>query len=78
LRNPDVQGKRIFELKCAGEQIAPQGMLKKPAQQGRSERKAEAYFVPYVEALSEARTPLEGFCNILRVLQNETLIPRYR
>jgi len=40
-------------------------MLKKPAQQGRSERKAEAYSVLYVEALSEARTQLEGFYNIL-------------
>ena len=36
-------------------------------EQGRSERKAKAYFVPYVEALSEARTPLEGFCNMLRL-----------
>ena len=40
------------------------GMLKKPVQQGRSERKAEAYLTSYVEALSDARTPLEGFCNI--------------
>jgi hypothetical protein len=41
-------------------------MLKKHVQQGRSERKAEAYSVPYVETLSAARTPLEGFCNILK------------
>jgi hypothetical protein len=40
-------------------------MLEKSAQQGRSERKAEAYSVPYVEALSDARTTLEGFYNIL-------------
>jgi hypothetical protein len=40
-------------------------MLKKPIQQGRSERKAEAYTMGYVEALSDARTPLAGFCNIL-------------
>ncbi|HEU5407078.1 MAG TPA: hypothetical protein VFU48_04890 [Nitrospira sp.] len=33
-------------------------MLKKLVQQGRSERKAEAYFVLYVEALSDARTKL--------------------
>jgi len=45
-----------------------QRMLKKPVQQGRSERKVEAYSFVYVEALSEARTPLEGFCNILRWL----------
>jgi hypothetical protein len=40
-------------------------MFKKAVQQGRSERKAEAYSVRYVEALSEARTPLEDFFNIL-------------
>jgi hypothetical protein len=34
-------------------------------QQGRSERKAEAYLLPYVEALSEARTLLAGFFNSL-------------
>jgi len=37
----------------------------KVVQQGRSERKAEAYCGPYVEVLRDARTPLEGFCNIL-------------
>ena len=37
----------------------------KTVQQGRSKRKAEAYFGPYVEALSDARTQLEGFYNIL-------------
>jgi hypothetical protein len=42
-------------------------MLEKPVQQGRSERKAEAYSVRYVEALSDARTLLEGFCNILKL-----------
>jgi hypothetical protein len=40
-------------------------MLKKAFQQGRSEREAEAYFFPYVEALSDARTKLEVFFNIL-------------
>ncbi len=34
--------------------------------QGRSERKGEAYF-GYVEPLSEARTTLEAFFNILSV-----------
>jgi len=55
----------MFQPECAGENMVSRRMLKKPAQQGRSERKAEAYSVPYVEALSEARTPLEDFCNIL-------------
>ncbi len=40
-------------------------MVKKAFQQGRSERKAEAYFFWYVEVLSEARTTLEAFFNIL-------------
>jgi hypothetical protein len=41
--------------------------MKKLVQEGRSERKAEAYAGRYVEALSDARTTLEGFCNILSV-----------
>jgi hypothetical protein len=32
---------------------------------GRSERRGEAYSVPYVEPLSNARTPLADFFNIL-------------
>jgi hypothetical protein len=44
-------------------------MFKKPVQQGRSEREAEAYSPPYVEALSDARTKLEGFFNILLMLE---------
>ena len=35
--------------------------------QGRSERKGESYSAPYVEPLSEARTPLADFFNILLV-----------
>ena len=31
-------------------------LFKKPVQRGRSERRGEAYFEPYVEALSDART----------------------
>ena len=42
-------------------------MLKKAAQQGRSERKAETYSPRYVEVLSDARTKLEAFFNILLV-----------
>src|SRR5438093_9063366 len=57
-------------------------MLKKPAQQhppgGYPARSAEAYRGPvalsnatggrYVEVPSDARTPLEGFCNILSLM----------
>jgi len=41
-------------------------MVKKVVQRGRSERRGEAYSVPYVEPLSDARTKLAGFFNILR------------
>ncbi len=34
-------------------------------QQGRSKRRGEAYFVPYVEPLSVARTTLADFFSIL-------------
>ena len=40
-------------------------MLKKAVQQGRSERRGEAYASPYVEPLSDARTPLADFFSIL-------------
>jgi len=43
-------------------------MLKKAVQQGRSEQRGESYSVPYVEPLSEARTPLADFFRILLVL----------
>jgi len=36
-------------------------MLKKAVQQGRSERRAEAYPLGYVEALNDARTLLADF-----------------
>jgi hypothetical protein len=39
-------------------------MFKRPVEQGRNERDAEAYSGSYVEALSEARTKLEGRFNI--------------
>ena len=42
-------------------------MLKKSVQQGRSERRGEAYSVSYVEPLREARTLLAGFFSILLV-----------
>ena len=40
-------------------------MLKKFVQQGRSERRCEAYPLGYVEPLSNARTKLAGFFSIL-------------
>jgi hypothetical protein len=40
-------------------------MRKKAVQQGRSEQRGESYSVPYVEPLSDARTPLAGFFRIL-------------
>jgi len=46
-------------------------MVKKAVQQGRSERKAEAYCFSYVEALSDARTKLADFFSILLCLGAE-------
>ena len=40
-------------------------MIKKVVQQGRSERRAEAYSLEYVEGLSDARTQLAAFFSIL-------------
>jgi len=40
-------------------------MLKMAVQRGRSERRDEAYSVPYVEPLSDARTKLADFFSIL-------------
>jgi hypothetical protein len=40
-------------------------MLKKAVQQGRSERRTEAYPLGYVEGLNDARTPLADFFSIL-------------
>ena len=41
-------------------------MLKKAVQQGRSERRAEAYPLGYVEGLNDARTLLADFFRIWR------------
>jgi hypothetical protein len=41
-------------------------MFKKPVQQGRNEREGEAYSLSYVEPLSDVRTQLTGFFNILK------------
>jgi hypothetical protein len=40
-------------------------MFKKAGRRGRSERGGDAYSVPYVAPLSDARTKLEAFFNIL-------------
>jgi hypothetical protein len=40
-------------------------MFKKAVQRGRSERGGEAYSLLYVEPLSDARTKLADFFNIL-------------
>jgi hypothetical protein len=40
-------------------------MFKKAVQRGRSERRGEAYSLPYVEPLSDVRTKLADFFNIL-------------
>jgi hypothetical protein len=43
----------------------PHRLFKKAVQQGRSKRRGESYSLPYVEPLSEARTPLADFVNSL-------------
>jgi hypothetical protein len=42
-------------------------MFKQTVRRGRSERRGEAYFVLYVDPLSDARTKLAGFFNILLI-----------
>ncbi|BCA55051.1 hypothetical protein W02_21910 [Nitrospira sp. KM1] len=49
----------------------PCRLFRKAVQQGRSERRGESYSLPYVEPLSDARTPLEDFVNsLLAVLRS--------
>ena len=48
-----------------GNVTRPRRMVKKVVQRGRSEREADAYSFRYVEALSDARTKLADFFNIL-------------
>jgi hypothetical protein len=50
-------------------------MVKKAVQQGRSERGGDAYSVSYAEALSDARTTLADFFNILLDIQHNPRIP---
>ena len=42
-------------------------VVKMAVQQGRSERRGESYSEPYVEALSDTKTPLAAFFNTLLV-----------
>ena len=51
----------------AGQASQEPQLFKKAFQRGRSERRGEAYSVPYVEPLSDARTKLEDFFNSLLV-----------
>ncbi|GIW54023.1 MAG: hypothetical protein KatS3mg082_0427 [Nitrospiraceae bacterium] len=73
---PDSSSNRLLKnyldtLQNTGpEQIAhaigtPRRMFKKAVQRGRSERRGEAYSLPYVEPLSDVRTKLADFFNIL-------------
>jgi hypothetical protein len=43
----------------------PRRLFRKAVQQGRSERRGESYSGPYVESLSDVRTPLAAFLNSL-------------
>src|SRR5215475_3165065 len=52
-------------------------MFKKPVQRGHSERRGEAYSFLYVEPLSDARTKLADFFNILIGLLHLIRIPPY-
>jgi hypothetical protein len=45
----------------------PCRLFRKVVRQGRSERKGEAYSLPYVEPLSDARTRLADFINSLLI-----------
>jgi len=49
-------------------------MFKKAAQRGRSERGGEAYSSLYAEPLSDARTKLGAFFNILLVPQEIEMV----
>jgi len=55
-------------------------MITKTFQQGRSEQEAESYSLPYVEALSDARTKLEVFFSIQiwRQQTNSTILADYQ
>jgi hypothetical protein len=45
------------------------GCSKRPSSEAAASEEAKAYFLPYVEPLSDARTKLEDFFNILLITQ---------
>jgi len=55
----------VAKIEVGDDAEQPRRMRKKAVQQGRSERRGDAYSGPYVEPLSDARTPLAVFLRIL-------------
>jgi hypothetical protein len=55
----------VADIEVWNDAEPPCRMCKEAVQQGRSEQKGESYSVPYVEPLSDARTPLADFSRIL-------------
>jgi len=72
--------KRLQVPPVPGLQRSNRRMLKKAAQQGRSERRTEAYPLGYIEGLSDARTKLAVFFSFLLgdVVENSGLNPWQR
>ena len=66
---------------CAGAQrlapvlaiCLPSSLFRKAVQQGRSKRRGESYSLPYVEPLSDARTPLADFFRILLETEGQAI-----
>ena len=63
----------ITGLEVLDDPEQPCRMRKKVVQQGRSERRGESYSVPYVEPLSDARTPLAAFFRILLLVRHRNI-----
>ena len=55
---------------CRGQGESMHRMFKKAVQRGRSEGRGESYSGPYGEPLSDARTKLADFFNILLAVQH--------
>ncbi len=51
-------------------------MVKMAVQRGRNERRGESYSAPYVEPLSDTRTKLADFFNILLVIPGRARRPK--
>ena len=58
---PILTSVAVMDIEVSDDAEPPCRMRKKTVQQGRSERRGEAYSVPYGEPLSDARTPLAVF-----------------